>query len=245
MSNKWGVAQNSDALILYFHGGGYALGCVETYDNQSRWMAEKTGQRVVSVNYRRVPEHVFPAPVEDALAAFDMIVSSGLATPERIVLSGDSAGGCLCLVTALYAANKQEVPARVVSLYPATDMTVPNREAPLSGSMKEFAKGLYLDASEMLWYCENYLPDESTRSDWRASVINAPDLGGLPPTWIISARVDVLYDQQCVFVSRLEAAGVDTVHQVHSGVVHNFMEHVRFSPSARKAAKDIVQALTL
>ncbi|UYV35704.1 alpha/beta hydrolase [Rhodobacteraceae bacterium D3-12] len=237
--------QSNDALVLYSHGGGFAMGCVETYDNQSRWLAEQTGQRVISLDYRRTPEHIFPAPIEDAEAAFDLIISSGLATPDRLVLAGDSAGGSLCLVGALIAASKGQAPARVVALYPVTDMTVPTQNAPLTGSMKDFAEGYYLEAMEMLWYREQYLPDRSLGKDWRASVVNAPDLSIMPPTTIINARVDPLFDQGRAFAEMLSAAGVKTEHQVHAGVVHNFMEHVSFSPSARKAAACVIKALQL
>ena len=126
-----------------------------------------------------------------------------------------------------------------------TDMTRPRGDAPLTGSMLEFASGFYLEALEMRWFREQYLPDPADAADWRASVINAPDLSGLPPTWIINARVDPLFDQGEEFADKLRTAGVDVTHQVHQGVVHNFMEHVSFSPSARKAALDVAVALTL
>jgi acetyl esterase/lipase len=237
--------QTSEALVLYAHGGGFAVGDVETYDLQSRWLAEQTGQRIVSLDYRLSPEHIFPAPVEDSIAAFDLIQSMGLATADQIILSGDSAGGCLCLVTALHAVKSGLTPARVVSLYPVTDFTVPHPDKPLIGSLKEFAKGYYLESDEMLWFRGQYTPDRSISRDWRVSPMFADDIEKLPATWIINARVDPLFDQGRDFAERLRQAGVDVTHQVHAGVVHNFMEHVSFSPSARSAADDVVAALTL
>ncbi|MBK0328991.1 alpha/beta hydrolase [Rhodobacteraceae bacterium F11138] len=235
---------SSDAVILYAHGGGFALGCVDTYDRQSHWLAEQTGQRLVSLDYRLAPEHRFPAPVEDAQAAFDRITSDGLAPAHRIVLAGDSAGGCLCLVTALLAVGKGQVPGRVVSLYPVTDMTLPHPDVPLAGSMKDFAQGYYLEAEEMQWFRAQYLP-EGTAGDWRASVVNTRDLSGLPPTWIVNARADPLFDQGRDFARLLSQAGVEAIHEVHHGVVHNFMEHTQFSPSARKAAAAVARLLVL
>lgn len=236
---------NSDALVLYAHGGGFVLGCVDTYDLQSRWLAEQTGQRIVSLDYRRAPEHIFPAAFEDMVAAYSQILDSKLATADQIVLAGDSAGGCLSLATALHSVSIGQTPARVVALYPVTDMTKPRAGQPLSGSMKEFASGFYLEALEMRGFRENYLPDPELALDWRASVARAEDVSGLPPTWIVNARVDPLFDQGREFAIRLEASGVDVTHQIHTGVVHNFMEHVGFSPSARKAADAVAEALTL
>ncbi|MDF1667978.1 MAG: alpha/beta hydrolase [Roseovarius sp.] len=239
------VKQTSDALVIYAHGGGFVLGCIDTYDLQSRWLVEQTGQRIISLDYRLAPEHFFPAAFDDAVAAYDHVLTESLATPDQIVLTGDSAGGCLCLATALQATNNGQTPARVVALYPVTDMTKPRGDQPLTGSMKDFATGYYLEALEMQWFREQYLPDPAMATDWRASVMFAKDLSGMPPTWIVNARADPLFDQGRDFANKLGAAGVEVTHQVHEKVLHNFMEHVSFSPSARKAAAAIVEALTL
>lgn len=226
----------ADTLILYFHGGGYVLGDVETYDRQSRWIADQTGHRVASVDYRLGPEHRFPAAPDDAMAAWDWATGTLQVLPENIIISGDSAGGGLAVVSSLHAAKQGATPRAAVLLYPWTELRLPDRER-WEGSMKAFAQGHYLETEELYWFSDNYLRSDDDRLDWRSSIILAPDLHLMPPTWIFAAQADPLYDQGIEFAATLRAKGIAVTHQGFDGILHNFMEHLQISPGSRHAAQ--------
>jgi len=232
----------ADKLVVYFHGGGYVLGDTQTYDRQSRWIAHETGHRLAFVDYRLGPEHRFPCAPDDAAIAWDWLVDVHGMQPQNIVVSGDSAGGGLAVVTCLHAARKLQTPRAAVLLYPATDLRLPDR-ADWQGSMKAYATDHYLEAEEMYWFCDQYLTGESDSLDWRASMILAPDLHLMPPTWIFGARMDPIYDQGTAFARTLAERGVDVVHHGFAGVLHNFMEHVAVSNAATQAAQLYIDRL--
>lgn len=237
--------QRNDALILYFHGGGFVLGSAAAYDNQSRWLAEQTGQRVMTVDYRLAPEHPFPAAPDDAFFAWQAIQDLGIARSDQIILAGDSAGGALSLVTAVDACAKGKAPLKIVALYPATDMSQPRDLKDATGSLVEFGTGYYLSAEEMIWFREYYVPNLGDATNWRASVMFAEGLEQLPPTTIISARRDPLFDQATTFHALLTGLGVETAHLIFEDVLHNFMEHYQLSESSRKAALAVASALSV
>jgi acetyl esterase len=232
----------ADTLVVYFHGGGYVLGDAETYDHQSRWIARETGHRVAFVDYRLGPEHRFPAAPDDAAIAWDWLTGAHGMKPDNVVVSGDSAGGGLAVVTCLHAARKGAPPRAAVLLYPATDLRLPDR-AEWQGSMKAYAKGYYLEAEEMYWFCEQYLATASDSLDWRASMILAPDLSLMPPTWIFGAEMDPIYDQGVAFAQALAEQGVEVEHTGFTDVLHNFIEHVAISRAATQAAQHYVDRL--
>lgn len=229
-------------LILYFHGGGYVLGDVETYDRQSRWIAAMSGHRVASVDYRLAPEHPFPAAPDDAMAAWNWATDILGVAPGNIVVSGDSAGGGLAIVAALTGALRGQRPRAAVLLYPATDFRLPHDRAP-TGSMQEFAKGYYLETEELYWFADHYLRTVEDASDWRSSMILSPDLQRMPPTHILAARADPIYDQGVEFAAALREKGVTTSHESIDGILHNFMEHVQISPGSQRAAETYLNIL--
>lgn len=172
-------------LLVFFHGGGWVLGSRTSHDNTARFLARRAGVRVLSVEYRRAPEHVFPAAVEDALAAFDHAHANAAALgadPERIAVGGDSAGGNLAAVTAqLATARGGPAPAFQLLLYPATDASRHSRSREL------FADGFFLTGEQMDWFTDHYAPTGVDRSDPacpRCSPATSPDCHrptSLPP----------------------------------------------------------------
>lgn len=235
----------NEALILYFHGGGFALGSVAAYDNQSRWLAAQTGQRVMTVDYRLAPEHPFPAAPDDARNAWQAVQDLNIASADQIILAGDSAGGALSLVTATDACAQGKPPRKIVALYPATDMSTPRDPSDVSGSMADFATGHYLATEEMIWFREQYVPTVAQATHWRASVVFADGLRDLPETTIISARRDPLFDQAATFHTVIKERGVATRHLVFEDVLHNFMEHYQLSESSRTAAQAVASELSV
>jgi acetyl esterase len=232
----------TERLILYFHGGGYVLGDSETYDRQSRWIAHETGHRLAFVDYRLGPEHRFPSAPNDAMAAWDWLTTGYGIKPENIVVSGDSAGGGLAVVTCLHAAQKGEIPRAAVLLYPFTDLRLPDR-ADWAGSMKAYAAGHYLESEELYWFCDQYLASEDDRLDWRGSMIVAPNLHRMPPTWIFAAEMDPIYDQGVAFAKALADCDVTVKHRAFAGVLHNFLEHVGVSGASKAAARHYLDQL--
>lgn len=207
-------------LILFFHGGGWALGDLDTHDNQCRRLCHDACSVVVAVDYRLAPEHVFPAAFEDCLSAVEAAATFApghRANPDRLVLAGDSAGGALAAAVALAMREAGRAPARAMVLfYPA--LQSPN--AP-TASMQEFAEGYGLTERSMKHFWSLYAP-QGVNSRFAAPLL-AEDLSGLPPTFVVTAQYDVLRDEGETFASRIKAAGGMSVSRRVSGVTHGFM----------------------
>ncbi|HEY7608613.1 MAG TPA: alpha/beta hydrolase, partial [Alphaproteobacteria bacterium] len=178
-------APDPSALLIFFHGGGWAIGDRDTHDRACRFLAEKARCRVASVDYRLAPEHPFPAAVEDCWAAFAAIAGNAPAwdaDPLRIAVGGDSAGGNLAAVVALLAKEKRApAPCFQLLIYPATDM------AGVHASIDAFGKGYLLTKPMIDRFMGYYAPDPATRRDPRASPLLARDLRGLPPAFVQTA----------------------------------------------------------
>ena len=178
-------------VLLYMHGGGWTQGTAEGYGPFTCALAARGGFHVVSVDYRLAPEHAAPAAADDCFTVLEWVAAgapgSGLDMDgSRIALCGDSAGGHLTLVTAI-SARDAGIPITVqVPMCPVTDCRLgPHREGT---SYKHFAEGFLLTEEKMVWFLENYLPNEGDRADWRASPLLAPSLAGLPPTILCTAE---------------------------------------------------------
>jgi acetyl esterase len=239
-----GVAAPSP-LLVYFHGGGFVCGDLETHDPTCRFLAREGGVRVLAIDYRRAPEHRFPAAVEDGHAALRFAqreaVSLG-ADPRRIAVGGDSAGGNLAAVVALLARGEGAAPAFQLLIYPVTDWS---RKA---GSYALFREGFFLTERQMDWYRDHYLgSDEAAAHAWRASPLLAADLAGSPPAHVVVAGFDPLRDEGIAYARRLERAGGPVTLRVQWGLVHGFANAVtvgRTSPAAmREAAGALRRAL--
>ncbi len=227
-----GVPAPSPALV-YFHGGGFVLGSLDTHEGACRLLAEEAGVRVVSIGYRLAPEHPFPAAASDAVTAFAFVHEHapefGI-DPARLAVGGDSSGANLAAVVA-HAAARGELPRPAFSLLltPATDAL---GESP---SHQQFGWGFRLDRDEWAWYRAQYLRDPASYTDPRASVAYDETVEGLPPTYVATCGFDLLRDEGETYAARLASAGVPLVHRRHEGQLHGFANRVGIDPDARAA----------
>jgi len=229
-------------IIVYFHGGGWVLGDLESHDNLCRTLAAKTDAIVVAVDYRLAPESIFPAALDDANTALRWVAanaSSFNGDSARIAVAGDSAGGNLAAALSLLARDQQgPAIAAQVLLYPAVDLS--NLDRP---STRQFAKGLFLTRERMAWFIDQYVPDEAARSNPLVSPLLASDLQQLPPALIITAEFDPLRDEGEAYASALTQAGNDIRQQRFAGVLHGFASMDRWFPEAQQATDLIADFL--
>jgi acetyl esterase len=218
--------------LVFFHGGGFVIGDLDTHDDLCRCLANGSGCRVVAVDYRLAPEHPFPAAVEDCWAAMKWIAEHasdfGIAGP--IAVGGDSAGGNLAAVVAQMAKAEGPKIAFQLLIYPVTQLGGP--EMP---SMRENAKGYFLERESMQWFTRMYCPDAAQRSDPRLSPLIAKDLSGLPPAYVATAGFDPLRDEGKAYADKLDAAGVPVTHVNYPGMIHGFFSLRGLIPKAREA----------
>ncbi|WP_181779942.1 alpha/beta hydrolase [Pseudonocardia pini] len=220
-------------LVVYFHGGGWVFGDLETHDHPCRVMANEAGAVVVSVDYGLAPEHAFPRPVEECAAVTRALVKQAEAfgvDPGRVVLSGGSSGGNLAAAVALREPDLHA--AGLLMVYPPLDGTT---SLP---SYDENAHGYNLSAAEMRYYWSAYAA-EADRTDPLLSPLHAPDLSGLPPTLVMTAEFDVLRDDGEEFGRRLAAAGVPVDVRRYAGQIHGFLGLRALSPAADHALFEI------
>ena len=225
-------------LIVFFHGGGFVAGDLDTHEQPCRLLARSSGARVLSVDYRLAPEHRFPAASEDALAAFRNAVARAEefgARPEGIAVAGDSAGGNLAAVTSLLAAaDGGPLPSFQLLIYPVTDV------GHVSASRVEFADGFLLTKENMDWYEEQYMGPDGDRTDPRASPLLAQDLSGVPPALVVTAGFDPLRDEGEAYARRLIDAGVRTTLRRYPGYVHGFANFMQGAgPGPREALAEM------
>jgi acetyl esterase len=220
--------------LIFFHGGGFVLGDLETHDGLCRVLANESGCRVVSVDYRLAPEHPFPAAVEDCVAATEWVAASAATLnidATRLAVGGDSAGGNLAAVAAI-TAKQRGAPKLAFQLliYPV---------AQLGGaetvSMRENGKGYFLEKASMEWFTKLYCPDATQRTDPRLSPLLARDLIGLPPAYVVTAGFDPLRDEGKAYADKLDAAGVPVTYVNYPGMVHGFFSFRGLVPKAREA----------
>ena len=205
--------------IVYFHGGGWVIADLDTYDASARALAEKTGAQVVSVAYRLAPEHAFPTAHRDAFAAYQYVVENigefgGDAS--RVAVAGESAGGNLAVATALLAnRNNVPLPVHVVSVYPVAD------DDTTSESYTQYAQAMPLSKPLMDWFFGYY--NSSDRSDLRELIdLVDADLSSLPPTTIINAQIDPLASDGAELEQAIRDAGREVERKVYEGVTHEF-----------------------
>lgn len=221
--------------VVYFHGGGWVVGDLDTHDGVCRSLAALADCVVVAVDYRLAPEHPFPAAVEDAVAAVRHVCAHPAdygADPARVAVAGDSAGGNLAAVVCLLARDGGG-PALVhqVLVYPVTDTDSAGR-----ASYREFAEGYYLRRDDMEWYFEQYLTD-ADRADPRVAPLRARDLSGLPPATVITAEFDPLRDEGEEYARRLADAGVPVECRRFGGMFHPFFMLAGPLDAAREAQR--------
>jgi acetyl esterase len=219
------------SVLVFYHGGGWVIGDLETHDPICAEIARGLGMTVVAVDYRLAPEHRFPAAGEDCLAATRWVAGSPSAIGHAVtslVVAGDSAGGNMAAIVAQELAGKLPVPIIAQFLiYPGVDMTASD------GSMQEFADGYLLTAEGMAWFSRHYLGDFADLTDPRASPLHHPALEGQPPALVFTCGLDPLRDQGRAYAAKLIAAGVRTVFREAAGQIHGCMNLRQAIPSAQ------------
>ena len=218
--------------LIYFHGGGWVIGDIDSHDSPARGLALATGREVVSVDYRLAPEHRYPAAFEDSLA-----VTRVLAAKQRVVVTGDSAGGNLAAVVANRCARDGISLAAQVLLYPVTDCAA---ETP---SYEAFAEGHLLSRETMRYFRREYVPEEIRRSEVDCSPLRAESLKGVVPGYVLLAGCDVLRDEGRAYAKRLQDDGVETVLDEVPGVLHGFFSLQGLS-EGKAAMKRVAQWLS-
>ena len=222
--------------VVYLPGGGWVFGDLDSHDAVPRALCGAVGCAVVSVNYRRAPEHPFPAAADDALAALDQVWERhrdlGI-DPGRLALAGDSAGATLAFGAAWRNARRERpVPVALQALlYPVTD------HEPATSSYADPTAHLYLSPADMRWSWEQYAPHENDWNDPLLVPLKTPDPGLLPPTYVMTVECDPLRDEGRQLAELLAQSGVDTVHDDVPGVFHGFLRWADRIPSARWAVE--------
>jgi acetyl esterase len=227
--------------LVYFHGGGWVIGDLDTHDVVCRTLCNAARCAVFSVEYRKAPEAPFPAAVEDCFAACSFISRNSGALnidPERLAVGGDSAGGNLATVMALKARDAGG-PAISLQLliYPATDQRLGHPSIDGNG------EGYLLTKQTMIYFRGHYLPREQDWLDWRASPLLAKSHTGLPPAFVMTAGFDPLLDEGRAYSEKLKEAGVPTEYREYSDMVHGFVTMGRVVDTANAALADCVRAL--
>lgn len=229
-ATRYSVDGNGRGLIVFYHGGGFVLGSRASHDSAVRALAVAADADVLSVEYRMAPEHVFPAAVDDSVAAFRFAVEKapdwGL-DPRKIVVAGDSAGGNLSAVVAQQVRDDAVTPCLQLLIYPVVDMSR-KRE-----SIHEFSTGYFLTEEQIDYFCDTYLESRDQLSDPRVSPLLADDLSGLPPAHVIVAGFDPLRDEGLEYAEALTKAGVPTTVERAGSMIHGFINMALLSPEAQ------------
>ena len=219
--------------LIYYHGGGFVIGTIETHDSTCRRLANKSRCQVVSIDYRLSPEHPFPAPIDDGIAAFRHIrdhADTFGADAARLAVGGDSAGGAMAAVVCQAMRDaKEQGPAFQMLIYPATDSS---KE---SASRQSCAEGYFLTKNLMEWFWKAYVPAGTDLADLRLSPLLAKDFAGLPPAFVLTAGYDPLRDEGRAYAERLIDAGVKTTYVNYPGTIHGFFSLTRFLKQGLKA----------
>jgi acetyl esterase len=228
-------------LVVYFHGGGWTFGSIETHDSVCRTLCSNASAIVASIEYRLAPEHKFPKAVSDAITASKWASDNARALgadPERIVLAGDSSGANLAAVAAMTARNagQPDIFCQLL-IYPATDLSMSYP------SHKTLADGYRLTRPMMIWSSTNYLRDGPDIFDYRASPLFAENHSGLPPAIIVTAGFDPLKDEGAAYASKLRDAGVEVEYRCFESLIHGFISLTGAVDAAATALDEITLML--
>ena len=227
--------------LVYFHGGGWVIGDLDTHDVVCRTLCNAARCAVFSVEYRKAPEAPFPAAVDDCFSALAFVSSSSNSlkiTPQKVAVGGDSAGGNLATVMALMArdAGGPAISFQVL-IYPGCDQRMAHASIDRNG------EGYLLTKKSMLYFRAHYLPSEKDWLDWRASPLLAKSLKGLPPAFLLTAGFDPLVDEGKEYADRLQREGVQVEYRNYADMVHGFITMGRVLETANVALADCAKAL--
>jgi len=222
--------------VAYFHGGGWAIGSIDSFDTVCRRLTNASGAAVASVGYRLAPEHVYPSALEDCLAATRWLIGEGEAVgidPARVAVAGDSAGGNLAVGVARRLRSEIRFQALI---YPVCDAGLNTL------SYREFSEGFGLSAAGMQRFWNLYLAG-GDGGDPDASPLRATDLAGTPPAFVLTAEYDVLRDEGEAFAAALREAGVDVEQRRYDGTIHGFWRWLAKAEVSRRAVEEVAGAL--
>ena len=237
-----GVGTSAGSLLpalIYFHGGGWVFGDLDTHDGVCRRLANGARAAVVAVDYRLAPEHKFPGAVDDALAAMRWVAMQTTTLgidPARLAVGGDSAGGNLAAIAALDARERGPTLRHQLLIYPAVDLT-------LELAQRNPCEGMPLAAKTMVWFRDLYLRDAGDQRDWRASPLFSHDFRGLPPAYLITAGFDPLDTEGAAYAGKLRNAGVPVEHHHYERLMHGFVTMGRIIADAIPATDAAATAL--
>jgi len=227
--------------LVFFHGGGWVIGDLETHDVLCRQLTAGAGISVVNVDYRLAPEHKFPAALDDAWAATKWVAAHAAELgidAGRLAVGGDSAGGNLAAVVALLARDAGAPPVALqVLIYPVCDVGAESK------SYADFADGFMLTRDSMRWFIDHYLSAKRDAADWRVSPLRAPSLAGLAPALVVTAGFDPLRDEGDAYARKLRDAGVRVDHLGYGGMIHGFAPMGRLIESGNRAVAHIATTL--
>jgi acetyl esterase len=232
--------RQSDGLapcLVFFHGGGWVIGDLDTHDVACRKLADEGQLIVIAVDYRRAPEYKFPTAVDDAIAATAWIAGHAKELGidvGRLCVGGDSAGGNLAAVVSIAArdGNGPKIAGQVL-VYPATDFAMNHP------SHREPETSILLTHTVIRWFRDHYLRSPADADDWRASPARVKTLAGLPPAYVLTAGADPLRDEGEEYARRLEQAGVAVTYRTFPGQFHGFFTMGKLLDQANVAARDI------
>ncbi|MGE8186153.1 alpha/beta hydrolase [Pseudomonas sp. NPDC086278] len=229
------------AVLMFFHGGGWVTGDLDTHDGFCRHMCEWAGCAVVAVDYARPPEHVFPAAVDDCCVATqwanDQGLSLGLDTSRMAVAGGGSGGGLAAVISQWAVARGSPQIVLQILLYPLLDCLAN------TPSHAMFAEGYGLTGKMLEWYIDHYVPSDVCRANPRLSPVRQQHLRGLPPALIITCEYDVLRDEGREYVRRLTEADVPVQHKEYAGMTHGFLNYPARCDEAKQALLLCAQCL--
>ena len=234
-------------VLIYFHGGGFTIGSLETHDGLCRQLSHLGHCAVLSVDYRLAPEHKFPTAVNDAWDVVQWVHRAGRSytlNTDSIAVGGDSAGGTLAAVCALMARDAGLALALQLLFYPGS------ASHPVSDSHRKFAKGFVLEDSHITYFFNHYVRNQDDLLDWRFAPLDgvkedgtAVDHSGVAPAWVGLAECDPLVDEGIAYADALRMAGVSVDLDIYRGVVHEFIKMGRVIPEAKEAHAAAAHAL--
>jgi acetyl esterase len=224
-------------VLVFYHGGGWVIGDLESHDVACRQIATEAAMIVIAVDYRLAPEHKFPAAVDDSIAATQWIAANAGTLgidATRLFVGGDSAGGNLAAVVAMHARDHggPRIKGQVL-VYPVTDLAM------TTASYRDPETGVLLTHALMCWFRDHYLAEPAEIDDWRASPLRMANLKDLPPAFVLTVGADPLRDEGEEFAKRLQQAGVAVRHVDYAGQFHAFITMGRILPKANQLIGEI------